>query len=105
MKQFEVYYANLDPTVGAEIKKTRPVAIISPNEMNDYIRTVIIAPITSQLHNTIPTRVAIKIEGKISYVVLDQIRTIDKKSLYNFVCNLTLEEQDNVRNVILEMFA
>jgi mRNA interferase MazF len=73
--------------------------------MNDYIRTVIIAPITSQLHNTIPTRVAIKIKGKISYVVLDQIRTIDKKRLYNFVCNLTLEEQDNVRNVILEMFA
>lgn len=105
MNQFDVYYANLDPTIGAEIKKTRPVAIISPDEMNDNILTVIIAPITSQLHAKIPTRVQIDIKGKCSYVALDQIRTIDKRRLYNFVTCLSLEEQDQIKDVLQEMFA
>lgn len=74
MNQFDVYYANLDPTIGAEIKKTRPVAIISLDEMDDNVLTVIIAPITSQLHAKISTRVQIDIKGKCSYVALDQIR-------------------------------
>lgn len=105
MNQFDVYYTNLDPTIGAEIKKTRLVVIISPDEMNDNILTVIIAPITSQLHTKIPTRVQVDIKGKIGYVVLDQIRTIDKRRLSNFVTSLSLDEQDQVKEVLQEMFA
>jgi mRNA interferase MazF len=105
MEQFDIFYANLDPTLGAEIKKTRPVVIISPDEMNDNILAVIVAPITSQSHNKIPTRIPINIREKNCYVVLDQIRTIDKKRLSNFVARLSLEEQDQVKEVLQEMFA
>ena len=71
-QRFDVYYINLDPTIGSEIKKTRPCVIISPNEMNDHIATVIIAPLTSRLRNY-PTRVPCKVEGKQGQIVLDQI--------------------------------
>jgi len=105
MKQFEIYVANLDPTIGAEIKKTRPVMIISPNEMNNNIRTVIVAPITSQTHNNIPTRIEIDINGRLSYVVLDQIRTLDKKRLTKFILKISLEEQEEIKHSLQEMFA
>jgi len=78
--RFEVYFVNLDPTIGSEIKKTRPCVIISPNEMNHNISTLIIAPLTSKLKNY-PTRVPCKVEGKQGQIVLDQIRTVDKSRL------------------------
>ena len=76
VKRFEVHLISLDPTKGSEIKKTRPCLIISPNEMNKYIRTVIIAPMTSTIKNY-PTRVTTTFQGKKGQIVLDQIRTVD----------------------------
>ncbi|MDP2209048.1 MAG: type II toxin-antitoxin system PemK/MazF family toxin [Bacteroidota bacterium] len=75
--RFEVYLVNLDPTIGSEIKKTRPCVIISPDEINKHIATVIIAPLTTKLRNY-PTRVSCRVEGKQGQIVLDQIRPVDK---------------------------
>lgn len=105
MKQFEVYIANLDPAQGIEIEKTRPVIIVSPNEMNLYLKTVIIAPLTSQFHENIPTRIEIILQGKVSYIVLDQLRTLDKSRLHKFVGNSPKQVNSNIKNVLLEMFA
>lgn len=105
MKQFEVYIANLDPTKGIEIKKTRPVVIISPDEMNIPLGTVIIAPITSKVHANIPTRVKINLQNNTSYVVLDQLRTLDKTRLYKYIGVLTKDSVAEIKNVLLEMFA
>lgn len=102
--RFEVYYVNLDPTIGSEIKKTRPCVIISPNEMNHNISTVIIAPITSKLRNY-PTRVPCKIEGKQGQIVLDQIRTVDKIRLVKRINSLNKLTQTKVLNVLKEMFS
>jgi mRNA interferase MazF len=102
--RFEVYYVNLDPTIGSEIKKTRPCVIISPNEMNDNISTVIIAPITSKLRNY-PTRVPCKLEDKQGQVVLDQIRTVDKSRLIKKIDILNKVTQTKVLNVLMEMFS
>ena len=79
-QRFDVYLVNLDPTVGSEIKKTRPCVIVSPNEMNNHISTIIVAPLTSKLRNY-PTRVPCRVEGKQGQIVLDQIRTVDKSRL------------------------
>lgn len=102
--RFEVYYVNLDPTIGSEIKKTRPCVIISPNEMNHNISTVIIAPLTSTLRNY-PTRVPCKIEGKQGQIVLDQIRTVDKIRLVRRIDTLNKLTQTKVVNVLMEMFS
>ena len=87
MKQYEIFLIALDPTVGHEIKKTRPCVVISPNEMNDYIATVIIAPMTTKSHDY-PSRISIKFMKKEGWIMLDQIRCIDKsrlvKKLRNF---------------------
>jgi mRNA interferase MazF len=102
--RFEVYYVNLDPTIGKEIKKTRPCIIISPNEMNYNISTVIIAPLTSKLRNY-PTRVPCKVEGKQCQIVLDQIRTVDKIRLVKRIDTLNKLTQTKVLNVLKEMFS
>ena len=102
--RFEIYYVNLDPTVGREIKKTRPCVIISPDEMNFNISTVIIAPITSKLHNY-PTRVPCKVEGKQGQIVLDQIRTVDKIRLVKKIDSLNKLTRAKVLNVLNEMFS
>jgi len=102
--RFEVYYVNLDPTIGHEIKKIRPCVIISPNEMNRNIQTVIIAPLTKVLRNY-PTRIICKVEGKQGQIVLDQIRTIDKSRLLKKIDTLTKSTQKKVLSVLQEMFA
>lgn len=102
--RFDVYYVNLDPTIGSEIKKTRPCIIISPNEMNYNIATVIIAPLTSKLRNY-PTRVPCKVDGKQGQVVLDQIRTVDKSRQIKKIATLNKITQTKVLNVLREMFA
>ena len=104
ISRFEVYYVNLDPTVGREIRKTRPCVIISPNEMNHNISTVIIAPLTSKLRNY-PTRVPCKVEGKQGQIVIDQIRTIDKIRLIKKIDTLNKITQKKVLNVLTEMFS
>ena len=102
--RFEVYYVNLDPSIGSEIKKTRPCVIISPNEMNYNISTVIIAPLTSKLRNY-PTRVPCRVEGKQGQIVLDQIRTVDKIRLVKRIYTLNKLTQTKVLNVLKEMFS
>ena len=102
--RFSVYFVNLDPMIGSEIKKTRPCVIISPNEMNFNISTVIIAPITSKLRNY-PTRVPCKVEGKQGQIVLDQIRTVDKIRLFKKVDTLNKAAQTKVLSSLKEMFA
>jgi mRNA interferase MazF len=102
--RFEVYFINLDPTIGSEIKKTRPCVIISPNEMNHNIATLIIAPLTSKLKNY-PTRVPCKVEGKQGQIVLDQIRTVDKSRLVKKINTLNKVTQIKVLNILKEMFS
>lgn len=104
ISRFEVYFVNLDPTIGSEIKKTRPCVIISPNEMNRNISTIIIAPLTSKLRNY-PTRVPCKVEGKQGQIVLDQIRTIDKSRLIKKIDTLNKNTQKKVLNVLAEIFS
>ena len=102
--RFEVYFVNLDPTIGSEIKKIRPCVIISPNEMNHNISTLIIAPLTSKLKNY-PTRVPCKVEGKQGQIVLDQIRTVDKSRLIKKIDTLNKTTQRKVLNILKEMFS
>ena len=104
VKRFEVYLVNLDPTVGQEIKKTRPCLIISPDEMNKYISTVIVAPMTTK-GRLYPTRVACTFQGKDGQIVLDQIRTVDKVRLVHKLGQIKKATQGEVLVVLAEMFA
>ena len=104
VRRFEVYLVNLDPTIGREIKKTRPCLIISPDEMNDYIATVIVAPMTTK-GNDYPTRVGCRFEGRDGQIVLDQIRTVDKSRLVGKLGKISASIQREVLAVLNEMFA
>ena len=104
VNRFEVYLVNLDPTIGSEIKKTRSCLIISPDEMNHNIRTVIVAPMTTKGRNY-PTRVSCRFQNKNAQIVLDQIRTIDKERLVKRMGKLDHRSADKVIFVIAEMFA
>lgn len=104
VQRFEVYLVNLDPTVGAEIQKTRPCVVVSPDEMNRYIATVIVAPMTTQ-GKPYPTRVVCRFEGKSGLIVLDQLRTVDKIRLVKRLGILSNDEQTVVLQVLAEMFA
>lgn len=108
MKKFELFSVNLDPTVGAEMQKTRPCLVISPDEMNAYLRTVIIIPLTST-PRTLPTRVLIKATPQSglnndSYAAIDQLKTIDKSRLGNRIGEISINEKHNITNVLLDMF-
>ncbi len=102
--RFNIYLVSLDPTIGSEIKKTRPCVIISPNEMNMNISTIIVAPLTSRLRNY-PTRVPCKVAGKHGQIVLDQIRTVDKSRLVQKIDVLDKRVARKVFNVLSEMFS
>jgi mRNA interferase MazF len=104
VKRFEVYLITLDPTVGDEIQKTRPCLVISPNEMNRYIGTVMIAPMTTK-GRVYPSRVTCRFQEKEGQVVLDQIRTVDKTRLIKRLGQLEQIEQQEVLAVLAEMFA
>lgn len=104
VKRFDVFLVNLDPTIGSEIQKTRPCVVISPDEMNRYIATVIIAPMTTK-GKTYPTRVACQFQGKDGQIVLDQIRTIDKARLVKKLGQISQDEQRVVLDILAEMFA
>ena len=103
MKRFDVYLVSLDPTQGREIKKTRPCVIVSPDEMNAYIGTVIIAPMTSKGRDY-PSRVHCTFQGVSGQVVLDQIRTVDKSRLIKKLGMLSTHASDTVLAVLAEMF-
>ena len=104
VRRYEVYRVKLDPTQGSEIEKTRPCVIVSPDEMNRYIRTVIIAPMTSTQRDY-PTRVNLTFQRKKGQVVLDQIRTVDKSRLVKRLGVLPEARARKVAGVLEEMFA
>lgn len=104
VKRFEVYLVNLDPTIGSEIQKTRPCLIISPDEMNNHIATVIVAPMTTKGRDY-PTRIPCMFEGKEGQVVLDQIRTVDKARLVKKLGRISASTQKEVLAVLMELFA
>ena len=104
VKRFEVFLVDLDPALGDEIKKTRPCLIISPDEMNEYISTVIVAPMTTKRRDY-PTRIRCDFQGKEGQIVLDQIRTIDKNRLVKKLGNIGKRTQIEVLKVLKEMFS
>jgi len=104
VKRFEVYLVNLDPTLGREIQKTRPCLIISPDEMNDHISTVIVAPMTTK-GKDYPTRVKCQFEGKKGQIVLDQICTVDKIRLVKKLGKISASTRKEVLVILLDMFA
>jgi len=102
VNQYDIYLINLDPTIGHEIKKKRPCVIISPNEMNQYISTVIIAPMTSKSHSY-PSRVNITFQGEDGWIVLDQIRAVDKTRLIKKIGAVNNRTIQKIKEVIDEM--
>ena len=102
IKQYDILLINLDPTIGHEIKKVRPCVVISPDELNRNIETVIIAPMTTRGH-AFPTRVPVRFKGKDGWIVLDQIRTVDRKRLIKKVGKLEQETIRDVKAMIQEM--
>ncbi|MFO7870172.1 MAG: type II toxin-antitoxin system PemK/MazF family toxin [Kiritimatiellia bacterium] len=104
INRFEVFLISLDPTRGSEIRETRPCLIISPDEMNAHIRTVIVAPMTTK-GRPYPTRVPCTFQGKRGQVVLDQIRTVDKTRLVHRLGTISTSVQAKVLNALQEMFA
>ena len=104
VRRFDVCLVSLDPTVGYEIRKTRPCLVISPDEMNNHIRTVIIAPMTT-VERDYPTRVSCTFQEKKGQIVLDQIRTIDKKRLVKKLGTIDPQAQLDVVSVLQRLFA
>ena len=104
VKRFDVFLVSLDPTTGHEIKKTRPCLVISPDEMNHFISTVIVAPMTTRIRDY-PSRVSCVFQNQPGQIVLDQIRTVDKTRLVKRLGSLTAATQRKVLNVLADMFA
>jgi mRNA interferase MazF len=103
LKQYQIVLINLDPTIGSEMKKTRPCVIISPNEMNKFLQTIVVAPMTSS-SKTYPTRVEINHDKKKGWIVLDQIRTVDRQRITKILGNLTEKEIQKVKAILRETF-
>jgi mRNA interferase MazF len=103
ISQYQIILVNLDPTLGSEIKKTRPCVVVSPDEMNKYLRTIVIAPMTTSSKNY-PTRVLVKHDDKTGWVVLDQIRTVDKQRIIRELGKLSKQEIKKVKSVLKETF-
>ncbi|MGH6914005.1 MAG: type II toxin-antitoxin system PemK/MazF family toxin [Geminicoccales bacterium] len=102
--RFDVYLVSLDPTRGSEIQKTRPCVIVSPDEMNAWLRTVIVAPMTTTLR-AYPSRVTLTFAGKKGQVALDQIRTIDKTRLVRKLGRVDDSAAIEIASVLTDMFA
>lgn len=102
VKQYEIYLLNLDPTIGSEIKKTRPCIVISPNEMNSCLNTLIIAPMTTTIRNY-PSRVQIDFQDKMGEIALDQIKTIDKSRIIKKLGKTNKKTIEKIKEVIQEM--
>lgn len=102
ISQYHIYLVNLDPTVGHEIRKSRPCLVVSPDEMNRHLKTVMIAPMTTKSHEY-PSRVTLRFEGKQAWIVLDQIRTVDRVRLVKELGKLDHRHIRKVKDVIREM--
>ncbi len=103
IEQYSIYWVDLNPARGAKINKIRPCVIISPLEMNNHLRTIIIAPMTSKGREGYPTRVKLRVNDVEGWMILDQIRAIDKTRLCEKIGNLTMEENIEVKSIIKEM--
>ncbi len=103
ISQYQIILVNLDPILGSEIKKTRPGVVISPNEMNKFLNTVVIAPMTTSSKNY-PTRIEVRHDNKIGWIVLDQIRTIDKQRIIKDLGRLTKSEINELKSVLKETY-
>lgn len=103
LNQYQIVLVNLDPTIGSEIKKTRPCIIISPDEMNKYLQTIVVAPMTT-MSKKYPTRIEIKHDNKIGWAVIDQIRTIDKQRIVKVLGRLSNPEIKELKSVIKETY-
>ena len=104
VSRFDVFLVNLDPTIGSEIRKARPCVVVSPDEMNRYVRTVVVAPLTTS-GRPYPSRVATRFDGKEGQVVVDQLRTVDKARLAKRLGTLDAREAEAVLEVLREFFA
>ena len=100
--QYKIVLVNLEPTIGSEIKKTRPCVIVSPDEMNRHLRTVIIAPMTTK-SRSYPTRVKVKQKNESGWVVIDQLRTINKERIIKILGQLSPVEINKTKSIIKEM--
>lgn len=103
LNQYSIILVNLDPTLGSEIKKTRPYVIISPNEMNKHLRTIVVATMTTNLKKY-PTRISVSSNHKKGMIVIDQIRTIDKQRIVKVFNSLSKSEIQKCKDVLKETF-
>jgi mRNA interferase MazF len=103
LKQYQIVLVNLDPTIGSEMKKTRPCVIISPNEMNKYLQTIVLAPMTSSSQKY-PTRIEIIHDKKKGWIVLDQIRTVDRQRIIKVLGTITDKESRKVKAILKETY-
>jgi len=103
LKQYQIVLVNLDPTIGSEMKKTRPSLIISPNEMNKFLQTIVIAPMTSS-SKMYPTRVEINHNHTKGWIVLDQIRTVDRQRIIKILGDLNEKEIEKVKSILKETY-
>ena len=104
IKRYEIFFADLNPTIGSEIKKVRPVIIISQDEMNKYLETVVVCPLTSKLHPKWRTRLQIKCKNKKAEIAVDQIRTISKQRLKEKIDTLSSLKAAQLRKLITDMY-
>lgn len=103
LNQYAIVLVNLDPTIGSEIKKTRPCVIISPNEINRHLQTIVIAPMTTNTKNY-PTRVAVELNSTKGMIVLDQIRTVDKSRILKTIGQLNSTQIATCKEIIRETY-
>ena len=103
LSQYDIVWVNLDPTKGSEIRKTRPCVIISPDEMNKHLNTIVVAPMTTK-SRVYPTRFKVKFNKKVGWVVLDQIKTIDKTRILNISGKLSENEIITCKEIINETY-
>jgi mRNA interferase MazF len=103
LEQYQIVLVNLDPTIGSEMKKTRPCVIISPNEMNKYLQTIVVAPITNS-SKPYPTRIQLKLSKTKGWITLDQIRTVDRQRIVKKLELLTVEHIINIKTVLRETY-
>jgi mRNA interferase MazF len=104
IKRYEIYFADLNPTVGSEINKMRPVVVVSQDAMNKNLETIVICPLTSKLHPTWRTRIQIKCANQMAEIAVDQIRTISKQRLKNRIDQLSEMEAAQLRKLITDMY-
>jgi mRNA interferase MazF len=103
IKQYQIVLVNLDPSIGTEMKKTRPAVIISPDEMNRYLQTIIIAPMT-KTSKPYPTRIGITQRKTRGWIVLDQVRTIDRRRILKTLGQLAAKDIEKTKSVLREIF-